>query len=171
MNKLEITIISGRFNRSKRGWHSALSDDPQGRIYNLEKVKKDLITRYQNIFKPDFPYSPPPAYWSKYPWKKEMASYRYNVTGFGHFIVVNRIFDSKAVPLFVLEYLLFHELIHSIIEQKVKVKKMNFNPYPDHGVHFRWLMEKYENFQPAKEWLKENWYSLIGPKRKNKKDL
>jgi hypothetical protein len=162
MKKLwNIRIVRGY---PKRGWHTALSDDPQGRIYNLDEIIKSLFDKYKDIFRKEIYLWEPTVKWSKYPWKTSIAFIE--ISKGTNRISVNRVLDSKDVPLIVVEYILFHEMIHALL--KKKVEKMNFDPYPDHGVHFRWLMEKYEHYHAAKEWLDLNWHRLAMPEKKKK---
>ncbi|MCZ7644115.1 MAG: hypothetical protein M5U26_02355 [Planctomycetota bacterium] len=60
-------------------------------------------------------------------------------------LIVSRLFDSPRVPLFVLDYLMYHELLH---------KHLGIGRRPDgkrcmHGPEFRRLERRYEKFREA----------------------
>jgi len=78
-------------------------EPPQGRHYNLEALFDDLNLRFFQgwMARPDLGWSPAVA-------RRNLGHYdpAHNA------ILISRVFDSPRVPQFVLEYVLYHEMLH-----------------------------------------------------------
>jgi len=78
-------------------------DPPQGAAYNLERIFQELNARFFHSL-----LGMPVLGWSR----------SRSRTMLGHFdsahntITISRLFDSPAVPRYVLEYLMYHEMLH-----------------------------------------------------------
>ena len=78
-------------------------DPPQGAVYNLEGIFQELNARFFHGL-----LGMPVLGWSR----------SRSRTMLGHFdsahntITISRLFDSQAVPRYVLEYLMYHEMLH-----------------------------------------------------------
>ncbi|MBM9501742.1 M48 family metallopeptidase [Leptospira sp. 201903071] len=83
-------------------------------------------------------------------------------TRLGHFdpshkmIVINPILGKEVVPTFVLEYIVFHELLHVYIPATRKNGKNVI-----HGKEFRSLEKKYPDYLRANQWLKSKYHQSI----------
>ncbi|WP_425529219.1 SprT-like domain-containing protein [Leptospira stimsonii] len=83
-------------------------------------------------------------------------------TRLGHFdpshrmIVINPILGRQVVPDFVLEYIVFHELLHVYIPATRKNGKNVI-----HGKEFRSLERKYPDYLRANQWLKSKYHQSI----------
>ncbi|MBM9577198.1 M48 family metallopeptidase [Leptospira sp. 201903070] len=83
-------------------------------------------------------------------------------TRLGHFdpahrmIVINPILGRQVVPIFVLEYIVFHELLHVHIPATRKNGKNVI-----HGREFRALERKYPDYLRANRWLKSKYHQSI----------
>ncbi|PJZ55007.1 SprT-like domain-containing protein [Leptospira adleri] len=83
-------------------------------------------------------------------------------TRLGHFdpshrmIVINPILGRQVVPAFVLEYIVFHELLHVYIPATRKNGKNII-----HGKEFRSLERKYPDYLRANQWLKSKYHQSI----------
>ena len=64
-------------------------------------------------------------------------------------IFISRIFDSPNVPEYVLDYILFHELLHLKHEAHVRDARCIV-----HTAEFRNEERKFAHYKPAKQWLK-----------------
>jgi len=75
----------------------------QGRQYNLGEIFEELNARFFGGL-----LAQPLLGWSRHPSRSRL----------GHFdpshnaVIISRIFDSPAVPKLVLEYVIFHEMLH-----------------------------------------------------------
>jgi hypothetical protein len=65
-------------------------------------------------------------------------------------LIVSRIFDSPKVPLFVLDYLMYHELLH----KKLGIGRRADGKRCFHGPEFKRLERLYERFDEAVNFLK-----------------
>jgi hypothetical protein len=78
-------------------------DPPQGAVYNLEQIFQELNARFFHGL-----LGMPILGWSR----------SRSRTMLGHFdsahntITISRLFDSEAAPRYVLEYLMYHEMLH-----------------------------------------------------------
>ncbi|AOP34046.1 hypothetical protein A0128_09445 [Leptospira tipperaryensis] len=83
-------------------------------------------------------------------------------TRLGHFdpshkmIVINPILGRQIVPVFVLEYIVFHELLHVYLPATRKNGKNVI-----HGKEFRALERKYPDYLRANQWLKSKYHQSI----------
>lgn len=78
----------------------------EGKFYNLEEIWNSLNSRYfdnrlQNLT----------VQWSKKAGKSRLGYYRENV----HCIVISRSLDHPAIPRYVVEFVVYHEMLHAII--------------------------------------------------------
>ncbi len=76
---------------------------PQGRYYNLEAVFDSLNTRFFGAL-----LGRPELTWSEHTAKRSLGHY----DAAHNTIVVSRVFDRPSSPLYALEYLLYHEMLH-----------------------------------------------------------
>jgi hypothetical protein len=83
---------------------------PQGRFFNLENVFDDLNLRFFNGL-----MGRPVLTWSGHSSRRSLGHY----DAAHNTIVVSRIFDRPNCPLYVLEYLLYHEMLH--LKHPIKV--------------------------------------------------
>ena len=61
-------------------------------------------------------------------------------------IAISSVFDTKEIPAFVTDYILYHELIHL---------NKGFDPFGErHGIDFQALEQMYPKHSEAEEWLK-----------------
>lgn len=75
--------------------------------YSLVRIRDDVVSIRKN-----FPSGPPshgPLEWSRRPSKATWGFYRHS----DRKIVINCVLDSPDMPLYVLEFLMFHELLHA----------------------------------------------------------
>ncbi len=83
-------------------------------------------------------------------WSEKRARYvlgRYDSTH--HAIYISRIFDSPSIPLYVVEYVLFHEMLHLKHRSRVHDSRLIV-----HTAEFRSEEERFSHYRNAKLWLK-----------------
>ncbi len=92
----------------------------------------------------------PKVFWSREKSRRRLAFY----DSAANEVVVSRLFDSEKVPEFVIQYLLFHELLHA-----------KHDPYYERGetkrrmVHhgdFKKEERSFAQYDEAEKWLKQN---------------
>lgn len=113
---------------------------PRGRIYDLEKIFQELNARYFHGL-----LGMPILTWSR----------TRSRTMLGHFdpihntIVISRLFDSGSVPRCVLEYLLYHEMLHLKYPIRYRGGRRTI-----HSAEFQQEERRFDNFEQARAALK-----------------
>ena len=114
---------------------------PQGRHINLSELFDDLNKQYfdESIHKP------------KLSWSAKRSRYvlgRYDATH--DTIFISRLFDAPQIPLYVVEYVMFHEMLHVKHQSHIRDCRII-----SHTPEFRREERTFQHFQEAKLWLKE----------------
>lgn len=115
-------------------------DSPRGRIYDLEAMFDDLNQRffYGLLARPQMT------------WSREHARYH-----LGHYdpahnaIVVSRVFDHPRVPLYAVEYIVYHEMLHLRHPAKLRGSRRCV-----HSVEFQAEEALFPQLDEAKRFLK-----------------
>jgi hypothetical protein len=112
----------------------------RGRHVDLEELFDDLNTRYfeGSIDKPRLSWSAR---------KSRFVLGRYDATH--HTIFVSRLFDSPSVPVYVVEYVMFHEMLHVKHQSRVRESRVIV-----HTPEFKAEERNFPHYQEAKLWLK-----------------
>lgn len=114
---------------------------PRGNHYNLERMFDQLNRMY---FRPRLPK--PTLCWSRREVQVKLGEY----LSLPHLIVINRRFDDEDTPSFVVEYLLYHEMLH--IKHPVTIHKGR------RIVHTRSFSEdekRFKDFAMARDWIRK----------------
>lgn len=128
-----------RTARSDRGRGAHLLQS-RGRYFDLESVFNDINNQYfgGRLNKP------------KISWSAKRSKYilgRYDSTH--DTIFISRVFDSERVPLYVVEYVMYHEMLH--IRHQTRVNECRLIV---HTPEFKQEERRFVRFAEAKEWLK-----------------
>ena len=114
---------------------------PKGRFYDLEEIFQELNRRFfQGML------GQPRLGWSRHPSRRML----------GHFdpahnaIIISRVFDGKAVPPFVIEYLVYHEMLHLRYPVEYRSHRRSV-----HTKEFKQSEREFPRYREAVEWLKE----------------
>lgn len=116
--------------------------DSKGDVYDLEKMFNALNRDY---FASDLPK--PTLSWSA----------RKTFRRLGHYdaahetIIISKTLDDKKVPEFVVEFVVYHEMLHIFHPTQIK----NGRRY-HHTNEFKSDEEKFENFHEAEDWIDKN---------------
>jgi len=110
-----------------------------GQYYNLEEIFDGLNKRYFNI-----QLNKPLLGWS--------LNKSYSRLGFysplKKLLVISRIFDAKKVPLQVVEYLVYHEMLHIYIPPITVNGRRRL-----HTPEFRRLEKSFPNYEKMQKWI------------------
>jgi hypothetical protein len=115
--------------------------DPRGRFYDLNAIFGDLNDRYFSGL-----LTRPILSWSQGLSRTILGHYDASHNA----IIISRLLDRDEVPRFVVEYILFHEMLHLRYPEEHKGTLRR--------VHTRSFKEAEKNFlrlQEAKEWIKQ----------------
>ncbi len=135
----EIRIRSAA---SKRARGRKILSGSVGEIYDLDEIFENLNTRYfgGSINKPALTWS---------------ARRTFRILGHHDSthdtIVISRSLDCAQTPLFAVEYVMFHEMLH-IHHPTVHHNGRRYN----HTPAFRRDEEKFEHFHAAERWIEQN---------------
>jgi predicted metal-dependent hydrolase len=129
-----------RVARSARGRGTRVSTT-LGRHFDLDALFDRLNVEYfaEAVAKP------------KISWSTKRSRYilgRYDATH--HTIFVSRIFDTPRVPPYVIEYVMYHEMLH--VKHQTRVKNCRVVV---HTPEFKQEERRFAQYEQAKEWLKQ----------------
>ena len=66
-------------------------------------------------------------------------------------IRINPVLDSRRVPLFYVEFIVYHEMLHAVMESEVKNGRRSI-----HAKEFRRREKLFEHYERAAQWEREN---------------
>ena len=114
---------------------------PKGRTYDLEEIFGQLNRRFfQGLL------GQPRLGWSRRPSRRML----------GHFdpahnaIIISKVFDHESVPRFVIEYLVYHEMLHLRYPVEYRSHRRSV-----HTKEFKQNERKFPRYREAVEWLKQ----------------
>lgn len=118
----------------------------EGRFFNLEDVFNKVNGTYfaGNISKPMLG-------WSMQNSTRRLAFYDHE----RDLIVVSRIFDSRRTPASVVEFLMYHEILHILIPVVKKNGRRIIHPK-----EFRVEEKKFPEYESVQKWLKKRMWKL-----------
>lgn len=91
--------------------------------------------------------TPPDLRWSPKRSRRTLGSYQHQKDR----LIVSRVFDSPRVPLYVLDYLIYHELLHKFLGEEERV---NGRRRPHHRL-FKELERRFERYAEAEAFLRK----------------
>lgn len=115
----------------------------QGVRYDLNGIAASLVGQYPLLQE----VSVPPLGWSQSESFGRLGFYDPDT----HEIVVSRALDKKTVPFFVVEYVVFHEMLHAKHEAMHNASRRTV-----HTRAFKEDEKRYSLFREASEWLERN---------------
>jgi len=135
---LDPSVLEASHNtRRKRGYKITTSSS--GKVYDLAKLFDALNTRY---FAGSL--AQPQLSWSRRQTRRILGHHD-NVH---RTIVISSTLDNPQIPQFVVEYVLYHEMLHVKHPPRVVAGRSSY-----HGPAFRADERKFERFAKAMEWL------------------
>ena len=144
--------IQAKATENKRRRERKIISTAKGEVYDLDEIFNRLNqTYFQNSI------SKPTLTWSQ----------RKTFRILGHHdsthetIVISKSLDDKKVPLFVVEFIVFHEMLH-VYHPTVHRNNRRYN----HTRQFRTDEKKFAHFEEAEKWIEQNVKNL---KRKAKR--
>jgi len=118
--------------------------DPVGKVFNLRKIYNNLNSEYfSSRLNIDIT-------WSHRPNKRLMGTWK--DTGLEKNLVrINRLLDTKKVPPYYINYLVYHEMLHEVFKQRIVNGRTQRHPR-----EFRKLERNFPLYKKACEWQKEH---------------
>ena len=118
----------------------------KGRIFDLQEIQDRVGKRY-------FPHLKVAIGWSTH-----RRSGAFKCMTFGSYdrhrnqIRINLLLDEKAVPLFFLEFIVYHEMLHAAIPARIDAR----GAIHSHTAEFRKREKEFAEYLEAKEWEKKS---------------
>jgi hypothetical protein len=125
-----------------------LVNDPDGKHYDLQQLFEKVIKLYFNGEKTEDLKTG----WSKKAVRSYYAHYRKD---YG-LITFNSMLDNAKIPGYVMEYLMYHEILHSVYPSRIVKNRLSKHP-----IEFRKKERQFPEYRRARLWLKENARKLI----------
>jgi hypothetical protein len=125
--------------RRQRGYK--MTTPPRGKVYDLDEIFDRLNLRYfgGKLDRPTLSWSPQRA--------RRILGHHDHVHGT---IMISRALDARRIPAFVVEYVLYHEMLHIKHPPKTVRGRTIY-----HGDGFRRDEKRFERFKDALKWLDE----------------
>ena len=134
--------IRARADHSKRSRGRKVVTSPKGEVYDLEEIFDDMNRRY---FRPGVPK--PALTWSS---RKTYRILGHHDATHDH-VAISRSLDSEDVPRYVVEYVVFHEMLH-IAHPTKHVNGRRYN----HTAVFKRDERKFAHYEKAERWIENN---------------
>lgn len=111
----------------------------QGRVFNLDEIFNRVNKTYfgGNLTKPRLSWSARKS--------KRLLGYH---DGHLNLVVISRWLDRKAVPPYVIDFIMYHELLHTIIPTPVRNGRRQI-----HSTEFKKREREFEQYEKASRWL------------------
>ncbi len=139
---IRTPAVRERATENKRMYGRKVVTPPRGEVYDLDEIFDSLNERY---FRGRLPK--PVLSWS--------AKKTYRMLGHHdsthETVVISRSLDDISVPRHVVEYVLFHEMLH-VAHPTVHHNGRRYN----HTPAFRREEEKFEHYEKAERWIEQN---------------
>ena len=118
--------------------------DPTGKVFDLREIYNNLnIKHFSSRLNIDIT-------WSHKPNKRLMGTWK--DTGLEkNLIRINRLLDTKKVPPYYIDYLVYHEMLHEIFKQRTVNGRIQRHPK-----EFRKTERDFPLYQKASKWQKEH---------------
>lgn len=134
-------------NDSLRATRGRNAVEQEGSFFDLNRIVEKVFEKYAGVFDG---VGRPQVSWSR---EKSMQRVGFHDPAFKK-IVVSRALDSPRVPEFVVEYIVFHELLHC--KHKVLFQRGRSLRRTVHSRDFKRDEGKFEEFERANAWLAGN---------------
>lgn len=122
-------------------------ESAQGTFHDLSRSLEKITLHYPDVFEN---VAKPRIVWGKGDSKRRLA---FHDPAFNE-IVVSKAFDSAKVPEFVVDYLVFHELLHC--KHDVKYQRGKSLRRTVHSTEFKQDEKRYAFYNDAEEWIRRN---------------
>jgi len=129
-----------RLERVRRERGRRLAGGPQGQAHDLERMFGALNRRYF-----DGALHQPRLGWSRQAWRAQLGCFDPGLDQ----IVMNVRLDRESVPAYVVEYVLYHEMLH--VKHPVRVARCGLEA---HSREFRREEQKFDGYRSARQFLK-----------------
>ena len=132
---------------------------PQGKYYDLEKIGRNVEKLYFRYFT------------ARYRWAGKIVKSPLGTCSYKdydeYYVILNPALDDATVPKYVLEKIIYHELLH--------VYDYSHGdpvwPKTSHNRTFKESEATYPKFNEANTWIRENWGNLVEQKiKENRKN-
>lgn len=133
--------VEANHARLRRMRNRKILSAPQGKHHDLDRSFHRVNQRYfqDTLAKPKLSWSPHRS-------RRQLGYHDASL----NLIVISRYLDRPNVPEFMIDYLMYHELLHTLIRPEIRRGKRIV-----HSANFRRYERKFERYDEAIRWLKE----------------
>lgn len=128
---------------------------PQGRVYDLQTIMENLIRMYFSMEK----FRDVAIGWSRQKAIRRLGHY----DGTAKTIVLSAALDHAAVPPFVVESIVYHEMLHHLHPVEFKNGR-----HVIHGDAFKKMEEVFPCMGEAETWLKQSFPGFVRRRQRNR---
>ncbi len=134
-------LIAGASDDARRERGYKMTTSPRGKVYDLESLFDELNERYfaGALARPMISWSARRA--------RRVLGHHDHIHGA---VVISRLLDSPRIPRFVLEYVLFHEMLHVKHPARVVEGRTVY-----HSRDFRKDERRFDHYEEAVRWLEK----------------
>ena len=126
---------------------AAKSYSPEGSVFNLQEIFDHVNQRFFNN-----QLTPPVIGWSKTKAYTRLGFYDAN----RNLLVISKIFDNKKVPVEVVRYLMYHEMLHIA----VPARKSRSGRRTIHSREFKELERRFPDYETVTRWIAKRRHRL-----------
>jgi len=134
-----MILDASESTRRSRGYK--ITTSPRGKAYDLDELFANINARY---FEDQLPR--PQLSWSPRPTRRVLGRHDH----IHNVIIISRTLDKAEIPRFLVEYVLYHEMLHVKHPPKVAAGRTVY-----HGAKFRAEERRFEHFDEALKLLGE----------------
>ncbi|HZM88141.1 MAG TPA: M48 family peptidase [Blastocatellia bacterium] len=139
--------------RRRRGYK--MTSSSRGKVYDLADLFSELNTRYFGGA-----IARPMLSWSQKPTRRVLGHHDH----IHQAIIISSTLDNASIPRFVVEYVLYHEMLHVKHPARIVSGRTVY-----HGRAFRDEERRYERFEEALKWLEKVAVSRAGQTRRRRR--
>lgn len=134
---LPVVLDASESARRHRGYK--ITSSPRGKVYDLEEIFAELNARYF-----DSGLKRPQLSWSRARTRRVLGHHDHVHST----IVISRTLDSPRIPRFVIEYVLYHEMLHVAHPPRAAAGRTVY-----HSRQFRADERRFQQLDEALQWL------------------
>jgi len=132
-----------------------MTSSSRGKVYDLADLFSELNTRYFGGA-----IARPMLSWSQKPTRRVLGHHDH----IHQAIIISSTLDNASIPRFVVEYVLYHEMLHVKHPARIVSGRTVY-----HGRAFRDEERRYERFEEALKWLEKVAASRAGQTRRRRR--
>jgi len=128
-----------------------------GEYFNLTKIGRHIERDFFRGISATY-------WWGRLMTTRRLGFFQHNSSG--NTIILNPALDDPEVPEYVIEQIIFHELLHAYFHDHPTIKLRSI-----HEKRFREAEKTFPKHDLVNQWIKANWSNLVALKKLERKQL